>query len=61
MAYVVADPCVKCKYTDCVAVCPVDCFYEGKNSLAIKVERPLEYLLVTPPGRVRDGGATSVP
>ena len=35
MAYVVADPCVKCKYTDCVAVCPVDCFYEGKNSLAI--------------------------
>jgi ferredoxin len=35
MAYVVADPCVKCKYTDCVSVCPVDCFYEGKNSLAI--------------------------
>ena len=35
MAYVVADPCVKCKYTDCVAVCPVDCFYEGKNSIAI--------------------------
>ena len=35
MAYVVADPCVKCKHTDCVAVCPVDCFYEGKNSLAI--------------------------
>src|SRR5215813_11462208 len=38
MAYVVADPCVKCKYTDCVAVCPVDCFYEGKNSLAINPE-----------------------
>lgn len=35
MAYIVADPCVKCKYTDCVAVCPVDCFYEGKNSLVI--------------------------
>jgi len=35
MAYVVADPCVKCKYTDCVAVCPVDCFYEGKNTLVI--------------------------
>ena len=31
MAYIVADPCVKCKYTDCVAVCPVDCFYEGAN------------------------------
>lgn len=35
MAYIVADPCVKCKYTDCVAVCPVDCFYEGKNMLVI--------------------------
>ena len=35
MAYVVADPCIKCKYTDCVAVCPVECFYEGKNSLVI--------------------------
>lgn len=35
MAYIVADPCVKCKYTDCVAVCPVECFYEGENTLAI--------------------------
>ncbi len=35
MAYIVGDPCVKCKYTDCVAVCPVDCFYEGENSLVI--------------------------
>ena len=35
MAYVVAEPCVKCKYTDCVAVCPVDCFYEGENMLVI--------------------------
>lgn len=35
MAYIVADPCVKCKYTDCVAVCPVDCFYEGVNMLVI--------------------------
>ncbi|ACY17125.1 ferredoxin family protein [Haliangium ochraceum] len=35
MPYIVADPCVKCKYTDCVAVCPVDCFYEGKNFLVI--------------------------
>jgi len=35
MAYIVADPCVKCKYTDCVAVCPVECFYEGENSLVI--------------------------
>ena len=29
MTYVVAEPCVKCKYTDSVDVCPVDCFYEG--------------------------------
>ena len=35
MAYVVAEPCIKCKYTDCVEVCPVNCFYEGKNFLVI--------------------------
>jgi ferredoxin len=35
MAYVVAEPCIKCKFTDCVAVCPVDCFYEGENMLVI--------------------------
>lgn len=35
MAYVVAEPCIKCKYTDCVEVCPVNCFYEGNNVLVI--------------------------
>ncbi|WHQ47139.1 MAG: ferredoxin family protein [Candidatus Midichloria sp.] len=35
MAYVVTESCIKCKYTDCVEVCPVDCFYEGKNMLFI--------------------------
>jgi len=35
MTYVVAEPCVKCKYTDCVDVCPVDCFKEGENFLVI--------------------------
>ncbi len=35
MAYVVADRCIKCKYTDCVEVCPVNCFYEGENMLVI--------------------------
>ena len=35
MAYVVAEPCINCKYTDCVEVCPVNCFYEGKNFLVI--------------------------
>jgi len=35
MTYIVAEPCVKCKYTDCVDVCPVDCFREGENFLVI--------------------------
>ncbi|MCC6487306.1 MAG: ferredoxin family protein [Candidatus Hydrogenedentes bacterium] len=35
MAHVVAEPCIKCKYTDCVAVCRVDCFHEGMNMLTI--------------------------
>lgn len=33
MAYTVAEPCVNCKYTDCVTVCPVECFYEGEATL----------------------------
>ncbi len=35
MAFVVTDSCIKCKYTDCVAVCPVDAFFEGPNFLVI--------------------------
>jgi len=35
MAFVVAEPCIRCKYTDCVEVCPVDCFHEGPNFLVI--------------------------
>ena len=35
MTYVVIDNCIACKYTDCVEVCPVDCFYEGENMLVI--------------------------
>lgn len=35
MTHVVCEPCINCKYTDCIAVCPVDCFYEGMNMLAI--------------------------
>ncbi|MEL6477147.1 MAG: ferredoxin FdxA [Pseudomonadota bacterium] len=35
MTYVVTDNCIKCKHTDCVEVCPVDCFYEGENMLVI--------------------------
>lgn len=35
MTYVVTEPCIECKYTDCVEVCPVDCFHEGPNFLVI--------------------------
>lgn len=35
MTYIVNENCIKCKYTDCVEVCPVDCFYEGDNMLVI--------------------------
>lgn len=35
MTYLVNDKCIKCKHTDCVEVCPVDCFYEGENMLVI--------------------------
>lgn len=35
MTYVVTENCIKCKYTDCVSVCPVDCFVEGPNFLVI--------------------------
>ncbi|HQX51207.1 MAG TPA: ferredoxin family protein [Planctomycetaceae bacterium] len=35
MTHVVAEPCFNCKYTDCVVVCPVECFYEGEAILFI--------------------------
>ena len=35
MTYTVNDKCIMCKHTDCVEVCPVDCFYEGENMLVI--------------------------
>ena len=42
MTYLVTDNCIKCKYTDCVAVCPVDCFYEGENFLAINPDECID-------------------
>ncbi len=42
MAYVVTDACIKCKYTDCVEVCPVDCFYEGATMLAINPDECID-------------------
>lgn len=35
MAYIVAEPCIKCKYLDCVTICPVMCFHEGANCVVI--------------------------
>jgi ferredoxin len=42
MTYVVTENCIKCKYTDCVEVCPVDCFYEGKNMLVINPDECID-------------------
>ena len=42
MTYVVNDACIKCKYMDCVEVCPVDCFYEGENMLVINPEECID-------------------
>ena len=42
MTYIVIDGCVKCKHTDCVEVCPVDCFYEGENFLVIDPEECID-------------------
>lgn len=42
MAYVVTEDCVMCKYTDCVEVCPVDCFYEGENMLVINPDECID-------------------
>lgn len=42
MAYVVTDACIMCKYTDCVEVCPVDCFYEGENMLVINPDECID-------------------
>lgn len=48
MAFVVSDSCIKCKYTDCVEVCPVDCFHEGPNFLVIDPEECIDCTLCEP-------------
>ena len=45
MAYVVTDSCIRCKYTDCVDVCPVDCFREGPNFLVIDPDECIDCTL----------------
>ena len=42
MTYIVNDKCIKCKLMDCVEVCPVDCFYEGKNMLVSKPDECID-------------------
>lgn len=42
MAYVVTEACILCKYSDCVEVCPVDCFYEGENMLVINPDECID-------------------
>lgn len=48
MTYVVLDKCIRCKYTDCVEVCPVDCFHEGPNMLVIDPEECIDCSLCVP-------------
>ena len=48
MTYVVTDNCIKCKYTDCVEVCPVDCFHEGPNFLVIDPDECIDCTLCEP-------------
>ncbi len=48
MAFVVTDNCIRCKYTDCVEVCPVDCFYEGPNFLVINPDECIDCALCEP-------------
>ncbi len=48
MTYVVTEACIKCKYTDCVEVCPVDCFHEGANMLVIDPEECIDCTLCVP-------------
>jgi ferredoxin len=48
MAFIVTDNCIRCKYTDCVEVCPVDCFHEGPNFLVIDPEECIDCTLCEP-------------
>ncbi|MFI4938140.1 MAG: ferredoxin FdxA [Candidatus Berkiellales bacterium] len=48
MTFVVTENCIKCKYTDCVEVCPVDCFREGPNYLVIDPDECIDCALCEP-------------
>ena len=48
MTYVVTENCINCKHTDCVEVCPVDCFHEGPNFLVIDPDECIDCTLCVP-------------
>ena len=48
MTYVVTESCIKCKYTECVDVCPVDCFREGPNFLVIDPDECIDCAVCVP-------------
>ena len=48
MPFIVTQSCIKCKYTDCVEVCPVDCFHEGPNMLVIDPDECIDCTLCEP-------------
>jgi ferredoxin len=48
MSFVVGENCIKCKHTDCVEICPVDCFYEGPNFLVINPDECIDCALCEP-------------
>ena len=48
MTFIVGENCINCKHTDCVEVCPVDCFYEGPNFLVIHPDECIDCALCEP-------------
>ncbi len=48
MTFVVTEQCIRCRYTDCVEVCPVDCFHEGENFLVINPDECIDCALCEP-------------
>jgi NAD-dependent dihydropyrimidine dehydrogenase PreA subunit len=69
VTYIVNESCIRCKYTDCVEVCPVDCFYEGENMLVIHPDECIDCGVCEPecpvdaikPDTEPKSGSTSMP
>ena len=61
MTFVVTDNCIKCKYMDCVEVCPVDCFYEGENMLVIHPDECIDCGVCEPNARLKRSFRTPRP